>query len=149
MDILERFMSNVQKTESCWKWIGGKTSFGHGNFFFDGKSYMAHRLAYTLFNGEIPKGMVIMHKCDNPECTNPEHLKLGTQADNLADMRAKKRHKFGESHPKTTLTEQQVREIKSTPLKYGSGILLAKKFNITPQAVSMIRSGRNWAHLCA
>ncbi len=80
-----RFWNKVKKEESgCWNWIGALRS-GYGIIKIDGKLISTHRLSYILTNGNIPEGMFICHKCDNPKCVNPDHLFLGTRSDNMID----------------------------------------------------------------
>lgn len=102
----ERLWSKVNKnTESgCWDWIGAKSSTGYGKLTIQGKSWRAHRLSYSLFNGGIDDGMFICHTCDNPSCVNPEHLFQGTPQDNVLDMISKNRHwnNGGVNHPSLT-----------------------------------------------
>lgn len=81
----------VKRDTHCWEWKGARTRGGYGRTKYKGEAWMAHRLMYTLTNGPIPDGMVLLHKCDNPCCVNPEHLSVGTQKDNMDDCRAKGR----------------------------------------------------------
>lgn len=87
---IENFWSKVNKTSTCWEW-SASCSNGYGSCSFQGKPWRAHRLSYTLTYGEIPSGMLVCHKCDNPACVNPEHLFLGSHKDNFQDMVAKGR----------------------------------------------------------
>jgi hypothetical protein len=89
---MERFWNKVEKTDDCWNWQGGKDRDGYGHIRVEGKLWQAHRYS-TLLDGRDPIGKVVMHRCDNPSCVNPNHLSLGTQADNVYDMVAKRRHK--------------------------------------------------------
>lgn len=79
-------------TDDCIEWRYGKHKRGYGLIKIDGKDLKIHRVIWALFNGEIPKGMVICHKCDNPSCFNPRHLFIGTQKDNMQDCKAKGRN---------------------------------------------------------
>lgn len=83
----ERFWKNVHKTESgCWVWCGPQGHNGYGMFWNDGRSVRAHRLSLEMSTGKrIPTGMLVLHKCDNPPCVNPDHLFLGTHHDNAID----------------------------------------------------------------
>ena len=75
-DPVLNFWSKVSKTASCWNWIGNKRRGGYGRFLVGYKSVVAHRFSWVLHNGEIPKRMLVLHKCDNPSCVNPLHLEL-------------------------------------------------------------------------
>ena len=94
MPMEERFWRKVRKTDECWEWQGLKNAYGYGVITASGrqgKMWFAHRYSWVLHNGPIPEnasyhGSVIRHSCDNRSCVNPEHLLLGTQKDNVADM---------------------------------------------------------------
>ena len=101
----------------CWLWLAQVTSKGYGCFWFRNYPWRAHRAAWVLFRGEIPEGVQVLHRCDNPSCVNPEHLFLGTNADNMRDRDTKGRanQRRGEQHPYATFTEAQVHAIRADP----------------------------------
>ena len=84
-----RFLAKVNKTETCWEWIGLRNPAGYGRFYLheiDPRAARpAHRAAYHLFIGEIPAGMWVLHSCDNKWCVNPDHLRVGDRTDNARD----------------------------------------------------------------
>ena len=86
-----RFWTKAEATETCWNWKWSCGPKGYGTLGHRGKTMRAHRVAYELVNGEIPKGKSVLHSCDNPKCVNPDHLWIGTQQDNMID-RIKKGH---------------------------------------------------------
>jgi hypothetical protein len=90
MSAINIFLSMVIKTDSCWIWTKGKTN-GYGDMWADKKHWLAHRYSYTIHKGEIPKGMHILHSCDNRPCVNPSHLSLGTNLENIRDSQKKGR----------------------------------------------------------
>lgn len=71
---------------TCWEWIGSKDVYGYGRIYRAPRTIKAHRLSYQLFKGPLDHRLFILHSCDNPGCVNPEHLRLGTQKDNVTDM---------------------------------------------------------------
>jgi len=93
--LLERWRdkAGAEDENGCWPWIGAKTHYGYGKIRKNHKQIGAHRISYELHIGKIPKGMSVLHSCDNPGCVNPKHLFLGTQSDNLKDMFKKGRNK--------------------------------------------------------
>ena len=91
----DRFFSKVKKTNSCWEWQGAKR-LGYGVFKVDGKTKGAHRQSWELHKGVIPKGLLVLHKCDNRGCVNPSHLFLGSHSDNMKDVQMKGRLKLPE-----------------------------------------------------
>ncbi len=91
----QRFEKKFQVTPGCWLWtgaLGGGAGDGrYGHIRHEGKTLPAHRVSYELHKGEVPQGICVCHKCDNPRCVNPEHLFLGTHLDNMRDMYSKGR----------------------------------------------------------
>lgn len=146
--IEERLFRHVQKTESCWLWVGAKGTMGHGHISLNNgvtrRLLLTHRVSWEIHNGEIPDGLCVLHKCDVPNCVNPDHLFLGTKADNSADMISKGRQKKGSQLPQTKLTESQVLEIRDAT---GTFAEIAKRYSISEGHVHAIRHRRSWAHL--
>jgi hypothetical protein len=141
-EFCERIMP--EPSSGCWLWVGSVGRDGYGTVY-DGLSryWRAHRLSWDQNRGEIPLGMHVLHRCDIPTCVNPEHLFLGTDADNTRDKVAKGRHRHGESGaPK--LTEEMVRQIiaESNPDKYSGS-----KYGISSGYFFQIRNGKHWKHI--
>lgn len=87
----DAFWSRLDKSGECWLWRGAHVPAGYGKLYFRGSNWYAHRLAYTLANGDIPDRMHVCHTCDNPPCCNPAHLWVGTAQDNMQDRERKGR----------------------------------------------------------
>lgn len=79
---VERFVSKVDKTDTCWIWQAATSSFGYGNFNLAGRSVGAHRFSWVLENGPIPEGMFVDHLCHTRNCVNPSHLRIATRKQN-------------------------------------------------------------------
>lgn len=154
MTIAKRFWSKVDKEGGpihpelgrCWIWTAGRIRPGsHGTFYLGGHA-TAHRVAWMLERGPIPSGACVLHRCDNPPCVNPDHLFLGTQADNVADMDAKGRRASRRIMcvSMSKLTEADARAIRCSrePTR-----VLVKRYGISDSAVRQIRNGRSWKHL--
>lgn len=147
--LVERFVEKVlpPNEQGCKLWGRQKDKKGYGLFRFNNRHAFAHRVAWELAHGPIPKGKCVCHKCDVPSCVNVEHLFLGTQQDNLADMRSKGRHVFGSRHGNHKLTDEDVLFIKQN--RDMKGIDLARMFKVTPAHISNIRNGKRRKLLAA
>jgi hypothetical protein len=111
--LTERFMEKVERLESgCWLWRGATHKNGYGRFRLPKpqQSTWAHRAAWVLFRGAIPPGLCVLHRCDNPPCVNPDHLWVGTVADNMRDRDRKGRGLGGPNRPRRDLLKKQARE---------------------------------------
>lgn len=133
----------------CWEWTGNRVRDGYGRIMRDGQIIMAHRHAWTLVNGVIPHGMDICHTCDNPPCCNPDHLFVGTRADNLADMVAKGRQSRGRDRWNTRLTENDVRDIRIEWAKSRHSTLreVAGHYDVSITAIFQAVTRKTWKHL--
>lgn len=143
-DLRDRFLQKVTKAERCWIWSACKANNGYGKTVLHGKPLSAHVASYRLFKGDVPKGMVVMHKCDNPSCVNPEHLVLGTPKDNVDDMLQKGRQCCGESRANSQLKSWMIPEIIRSNEKHAQ---IARRLGVSATAVSFARKGRTWKHI--
>lgn len=136
------FWSHVKQTDDCWEWQGATRTDGYGFAKREGKYVAAHRYAFTLTQGPIPTGLQILHTCDNKLCVRPDHLRLGTQKDNMIDMALKKRQHV------QVLSPSQVQDIRR---RHASGKAtcreIATEFGLTKRHVNKIVQGVAWKHL--
>lgn len=138
----------------CWEWLGERTRFGYGSITLGQRRLGnrirvgAHRYFYEHLVGAIPSGKRVCHSCDNPGCVNPEHLWLGTDADNMADMRQKgragRKGPDGSRNAASKLTEAQVIEIRSSNLPPKR---LAERFNVSELTVRYALRRVTWKHI--
>ena len=140
--VLDRFMSKVEKTNSCWEWKAGKNKDGYGVFSAGGKALGAHRVAYGLFKPlMLSRDICVCHSCDNPGCVNPDHLFHGSHSENQQDKARKGRQWNQKLYPDDVIL---IRE------RLSRGELqkdIAKDYGVTFQAISFIANGVSWAHI--
>jgi HNH endonuclease/helix-turn-helix protein len=151
-----RFWIKVNRSGGCWTWIAALSWSGYGRFQLEGKARWAHRVAWFLSRGEWPPtAMLVCHRCDNRRCVRPDHLFLGTPADNLRDMSAKGRSTKGKPNRGTRgarnfnarLTPESVREIRCMHAAGARQKELAARFGVAPNTISTVLSRRSWAHV--
>lgn len=152
--LLERFEEKyIPVPESgCWIWLGCVTRGEYGMISNKGKMFLAHRISWELHNGPIPAGdgyhgLCVLHKCDETLCVRPEHLMLGSHADNMRDMVEKGRSPRGEKVNTAKLSEQDVREIRQLRKNGVTAIVCANKFGVCINTIFDIQSGRKWGWL--
>jgi Pectobacterium phage endonuclease len=155
-DTIAIFWSHVVRsdTSDCWLWGGLSNHSGYGMFFtlqsrhIHLRDQLAHRFSFRLHVGDIPVGMCVCHRCDNPPCVNPAHLFLGTKADNASDMTAKNRQARGERITRAKLTTEQVIEIRS---RYVRGVVtittLAREYGVSHENIGQVIRRQTWKHV--
>lgn len=133
-----------EPNSGCLLWLGGVNKDGYGQFAIRRRQHGAHTVALMATKGPIPKGMFVCHRCDVRSCINPEHLFLGTHADNMADRDAKGRAARGERNAGAKISAADVLEIRRSP---ESNQAAAIRYGIAESTVSFIRTRRTWRHL--
>lgn len=152
-----RFWRKVSIGDECWEWTASRTLCGYGQIQLSNlgepvRMTRAHRASWIIHNGPIPPGLFVCHHCDNPPCVRPDHLWLGTHAENVADMHRKGRasggrtSRPGELHPLHKLTLGQVQQIREKASSGATGRQLAHEFGISTAQISRIKNGTRWAN---
>lgn len=181
MSPITRFWSKVDRSGECWTWMAHCSPSGYGQFYPGDRdqpsNVRAHRYSYTITYGPIPDGLCVLHRCDNPPCVRPDHLFLGTNAENTADRHAKgrsargdrsglrvhperaargirnarytmpERTAHGERHGNAKLTEQQAKDILALRTSGRTGYDVASYYGVCAATVSHIWTRRSWKHL--
>lgn len=142
----EIFQVNTKAVKGCLEWIGTKTPDGYGRFKFQKKVYSAHRAHWEMRMGDIPKGLVVGHHCNNRACISIEHLFLCTHLNNSKDMVRKGRQAKGVKNGSAKLNETQVKEIRNTSAKIPISAI-AKNYGVCHTTIRRILGGTTWRHL--
>ena len=141
--------NSLLKDNGCIEWIGAISSTGYGSLTYKQRRYTSHKISYTINYGKVPKGLCVLHKCDNRSCINPDHLFLGTLKDNVHDMMQKGRNnqarEFGNNNCK--LSNQQVVDIReSYKTQKTSHRKLAKEYGVNHRVIGRIITGEARKH---
>lgn len=134
-------------SSGCWNWLLQLDKAGYGCATYRQKPMRSHQLSWTVFKGKIPNKMFVCHSCDNRQCCNPDHLFLGTHRHNTDDMVSKGRQAKGEKKPNTTLTDENVLEIRRLYTVGLTQVEIGKLFSIRQSKVSLIVRRQAWKHI--
>ena len=153
--LVERFWAGLQQGDGCWEWQRARSDgYGVLGDQLNGRRRVyVHRLSWEIHYGPIPDGLCVLHHCDNPCCARPDHLFLGTKADNWQDCIEKGRRRqgyvgIGEANHASKLTEVQVREVLR---EHAAGTLKksakARELGVTPRVILLITRREVWRHV--
>lgn len=136
---------HIPVTESgCWIWIGAKTGNGYGVIWVKGEYVASHRVSYEMFNGSIPARHLVCHTCDTPLCVNPDHLFIGSHADNMADRNRKLRQAHGERNFGSKLKNNDVLAIRNSSK---DNKVLAAKYGVHFSTIYEIKTNKTWRNI--
>jgi len=152
MKTAEEFHSRVVKSDGCWEWAGAHLSRpggrrSYGSVLWDSRRQTAHRVMWQLTNGSIPKGLWVLHICDNQGCIRPDHLYLGTHSDNTRDAIMRHRMAVGEFVGVHKLTELEVIAIRAMAAAGVATETIGPIFGVTGRAARQVVSRQHWKHL--
>lgn len=145
-EVIDRFHSRTRPSpDGCILWVAGKGN-GYGVLYVEKKYQLTHRLAWRIANGPIPRGLVICHRCDVKNCVNPDHLFLGTRADNNKDARDKGIANWarGEEHYRAKLNADDVLSIRRSGLTVSA---LARHYGVDRKTIRRARDAFHWKHV--
>ena len=141
----EKFWSKVNKSNDCWLWQAAQQRGRYGETKYHSKSFLAHRVSWMLTHGPIPENLRVCHKCDNPRCVNPNHLFLGTDADNIKDRDNKNRTAIFERNGNARTNQKIVRQIRAEyESKTTTHRNLAKKYGLSKTQIGRIIRQESW-----
>ena len=141
----ERFQQRVKVLENgCWEWLGTINQDGYGIFHYKGKSTKAHRMSVFFKDGVLPEGVMICHTCDWRRCVNPDHLYIGDQESNMADMVRKGRQKKGIELKNAKVVPEDVQKIRIDPR---SSRALEKVYGVSRETINRIKSRKYYRHV--
>lgn len=154
MTLRDRLINeSLLRKDGCRVWLGSRDKRGYGMLQLGPDWVAASRAMWMAFRGPIPKGLCVLHKCDNPPCISLEHLFLGTQLDNIDDMHKKKRHAYGRKVPQAKLNDSVVRWIRWL---HASGLMqrrsgtqkwLTSFLGVGRESIRRATRGRSWKHV--
>lgn len=144
-DAADRFWAKVAKKSNaeCWEWTACILGGGYGQFVYRGKRYYAHRVSAALAGLAI-NGALVMHTCDNRRCVNPRHMRVGTHAENMADMTAKRRQRRGREHWNAKLSESDAVMVRDLVASGVNAREVGRRIGISDTHVRDIARGRFW-----
>lgn len=132
--------TDKREPDECWPWTGPTSDErGYGRLSWHGHGWYAHRVSYVIHCGSIPGGMYVIHSCDNPSCVNPAHLRIGTAAENTADMIRRGRNK-----PNQKLSPEQVQEARKLLGQGASQTDIAARFKVSQSTISHLKTGHTY-----
>ena len=144
----KRFYESIlEDSKGCWIWQKCRDRDGYGRTSIDRKQIWAHRASWVLHYSEIPRGLCVLHKCDNPPCVNPEHLFLGTNEDNMLDKINKGRQTRGELVNTNKIKEKDVLRIRAMLGRGLSGREIARRLGLKDHHIYDIKNRRSWRWL--
>jgi hypothetical protein len=142
---LYRFNEKVDRSGECHEWQAQTDPDGYGRFWAGGRKRQAHRVAYYIVHTELPK--VVRHTCDNPSCVNPDHLKGGTQRENIADRQAKNRQAKGRENGRAKLDDETVYQCRKEHSNGTSIRELSRKHDLDRTTMRAALRGETWSHV--
>jgi HNH endonuclease len=155
--LVERYWGKVIVKKGCWGWKGSFHPDGYGYLTVRKrlennyrKNFYAHRISWEVHCGPIPEGLFVLHKCDNPPCTNPKHLFLGTNKDNMDDCSAKGRQNGkakalpGSQNPMAIFDERDIPIIRKSTKTISA---IADLYGVSKSAIALIRQRKSWKHV--
>lgn len=142
----------IEDGTGCWVWIAANTGFHrltpYGVIHREGHR-KAHRYMYAKHKGDIPEGMYVLHNCDNTLCVNPDHLRVGTQTENMEDRKkaARENSLKGSDNPAAKLNEEKVYQIRRRLEAGEQCAALGREFGVSEVAIGLIKRRQKWQHV--